>query len=1127
MENINWICKSKTVNNNIVWMCNSKKTLQTHEGVDSRFREHFESTTSVALLGTTSFSAGPVNITLGPANFGPSSSLCDDTTGYYKMAEYIFQPDWKHPSYNTDTFKGLNGKMYCDGPEYTGEWNGLYFCGTGIGPWFLGFCAVDNNGTNFMSAIQDFAKYQEFSAAFSVIIRDKSTPTNYYLFPRVAFDCNPLVPHCRIYNTTTESQAIAQYRMGYSALPDVADFPSETSFNGQSGGTPPPKGSGGVLYEVFVKPFTRPTFPFKAEPKKSTFTPLPDDLQAQTILWYDAADPNGDGSEIPDDTPLKKWVDKSPNKLNLVRAPVCPHDDSKLNLDMNDGEYTANRGDFDAQGNIVHKWKNRLPRLKANFKNGLSVIRFNGNNGFSRPHASGPCVDPNWNKFYASGIGQIKDQASLTGHSIFIVHYQTEYGPHDGCLFSVADCRIGTSQHVPVLYGYNRGGQDAASYIVDNYYILNKWVISSVVKFKSSNKPSHKIFANGTQVNQNWNVGNHNNYDPTSRPDIWDFGFIRRWDNGTSIGCGGTNPNAASGFTGDIAEVICFPVELSDADRVRVETYLAKKWNLSSEMNIPLPTDDPKAGFSISTPTTIFGTTDNAVQLFTNPSFTPPEPVVSSFCVGYSNARNGQPFRMSYSPDGLTNWQVSPSTSLFGTQVFSAVYNGKMWIAGTCCGSPNSVSGMLSSTDGINWTPIKSDGLAYSIPTEYSCRKICWGNNRWVAWLEGMIYASTDGIKFRRGRNSPNLNCISYANGLFLGGANAQIFKSVDGIKWKPTGVLEGRHASYSQTSDMVFFNNMWIAGYAFTGNQGADNIIYTSTDLKTWSIQPSATELLAIQTYGSGVYCLCTNGKVVVAGLANINKHCILYSTDGTNWKKTDVEFFGCTIASSITWNGKYFIATIWLQQAFRPDENFFNVYSADGISWKNSPEATKFNPAGFVFIASQNILPYNPLPPDNNFPVGSYTSEKLKTIGPSTVQSIKVPSGLEAVLYQNNNMTGNAISITSNAPDLSKLTDTLNSSFNWNKQMQSMVVRNYVPIKVGSTVSLITDKPIGILFPSSAGTVVQITGSNAQVADYNNPGLLYWYNLSDLQVIATPSLAPALAPAFSPALLSPAPSS
>ena len=165
-----------------------------------------------------------------------------------------------------------------------------------------------------------------------------------------------------------------------------------------------------------------------------------------------------------------------------------------------------------------------------------------------------------------------------------------------------------------------------------------------------------------------------------------------------------------------------------------------------------------------------------------------------------------------------------------------------------------------------------------------------------------------------------------------------------------------------------------------------------------------------------------------------------------------------------------------------------------------------------------------YNPLPPDNNFPVGSYTSENLKTIGPNTVQSIQVPSGLEAVLYQNNNMIGKAISITSNVSDLSKLT----SSFNWSKQMQSMVVRNYVPIKVGSIVSIITDQPIGILFPGSNGKVLQIIDTNAQVADINNPGLLYWYNMGDLQVatVLAPSLAPSLSPSFSP-YLSPAPSS
>jgi len=1100
MENINWICKAKTVNNNIVWMCHKK------------IKEHFESTSGVTLLGTTSFYEGPINITLGTANFGPSSDLCKDTTGYYKMAEYNFQPDWKHPSYNTDTFKGLNGKMYCDGPEYTGEWDGLYFCGTGIAPYFLGFCAIDNNGKNFMSAIQDFAKYQEFSGAFSVIIRDKNAPGNYYLFPRVAFDCNPLIPHCRIYNTTIEFQAISRYRMGYPGIMDIFGFESETSFNGQSGGNPPPKGSGGVIYEVFVKPFTRPTFPFIPEAKTSNFSPLASDLQARTILWYDAADPNGDGSNIPDNTPLKKWVDKSPNKLNLVRAPVCPYDDSKLNLDMNDGEYTANRGDFDAQGNIVHKWKNRLPRLKASFKNGLSVIRFNGNNGFTRPYGSGPCADANWNKFYPSGVGQIKDQGSLKGHSIFIVSFQTEYGPNDSCIFGLGDCRIGSSQHVPAIIGFGRSSLtgDAASYMVDNYNILNKWVITSVIKFKSSNKPSHKIFANGTQVNQNWNIGNHANYDPTTRPDLWDFSYIRRWDDGLSIGCAGANPNAYQGFSGDIAEVICFPEELNDADRVRVETYLAEKWNLKSAMNIPLPGTlgaalgagaGSGAGAGPSSEPT------NAVQLFPTTNFANKEATISSFCIGYVPSRNERPFQMAYSPDGLTNWQVSPSSDKFGNQFMGCAYNGSMWIA--CTQNNPSKCGMLSSTDGINWNPISSNGLAYSLPKEYNAFGICYGNGLWVVRATGGTYVSKDGISFSRGRREYNFNCVVYLNGIFLAGDNAQILMSTDGKKFTPVGVLEGQHRSYSSTIDIVFFNNMYIAGYVFTGNQGADNIIYTSTDMKTWSIQSSATKLLDIQTYGNGVYSFCTNGKVVVAGLANINKHAIIYSTDGINWQKTNSDSFGCTYCGSITWTGKYFVAHMFLQQAFRQDENFKTVYSADGITWNNSPDALAFNPSGFIFSASQNMKPYGSGKVNNTFGVGKYSGSKLQSISPKSLQSIKVPSGMQALLYQNGDFTGLGVSITADTPDLSTIADRKNNGFKWNNQMQSMIVQTHTPLpkNLSGTIPklmLISPDPNSFLSIVAGAKLTRIDGDDYLFVDPNNPDNTFWYNAADLYVSA-----------------------
>jgi len=1094
MENINWICKAKTVNNNIVWMCHP------------RIKEHFESTSGVTLQGTTSFYEGPVNITLGTANFGPSSDFCKDTTGYYKMAEYNFQPDWAHPGYNTDTLKGITGKMWIDGPQPNGQWGGLDFCGSaveGVG-WGVFFNSIDNNGKNFMSAVQDFTKYQEFSAAFSVIIRDKNTPTNYYLMPRVKFNCNPLVPAVSIQNTTFEQQAY-KYGINYNtAFMDVFGFPSETSFNGQSGGNPPPKG-GSTVYEVFVKPFTRPTFPFTPEAKTSNFSPLPSDLQAKTILWYDAADPNGDGSTLPDDTPLKKWVDKSPNKLNLVRAPVCPYDDSKLNLDMNDGEYTADRGDFDAQGNIVHKWKNRLPRLKSSFKNGLSVIRFNGNNGFTRPYGSGPCADENWNKFYPSGVGQIKDQGSLKGHSIFILSYQTEYGPEDGVLFSVGDCRIGSSKDVPAIVGFGRSSltQDAARYLVDNYNIFNKWVITSVVKFKSSQKPSHKIFVNGTQVNQNWAF---QNYDPTNRPDLWDFSYIRRWDDGLSIGCAGANPNAYQGFSGDIAEVICFPEELTDDERVKVETYLAQKWNLTSSMNIPLPgAPAPGAGTgsgagSSSEPT-------NAVQLFPTTNFATSEATISSFCVGYVPPRNGQPHQMAYSADGLTNWKISPSSSQFGNQFMGCAYNGSMWIA--CTQNNPSKCGMLSSTDGINWSPIPTNGLAYGLPKEYNAFGICYGNGLWVARATGGTYVSSDGINFSRGRREYNFNCVVYLNGIFLAGDNSQISMSTDGKKFTPVGVLEGQHRSYSSTIDIVFFNNMYIAGYVFTGNQGADNFIYTSTDLKTWSIQSSATKLLDIQTYGNGVYSLCTNGKVVVAGLANINKHAIIYSTDGTNWQKTNSDSFGCTYCGSITWTGQYFVAHMFLQQAFRQDENFKTVYSQDGITWNNSPDALAFNPAGFLFSASQNMKPYGSGKVNNTFGVGKYSGSKLQSISPKSLQSIKVPSGMQALLYQNGDFTGLGVSITADTPDLSTVTDRKNNGFKWNNQMQSMIVQTHTPLpkNLSGTIPklmLISPDPNSFLSIVAGAKLTRIDGDDYLFVDPNNPDNTFWYNAADLYASA-----------------------
>ena len=172
MEKIEWICKSVTKNNKVEWKCSPK------------IREHFESTSSTALLGTTVFSA-PVNITLGPASFGPTTDLAKDTTGFTKLGEWTLVIQDGTPAMNNEFFEGktkglmvYNGdRNITDWSKWPNEWGYRYQT-----PMLTG---IDKNGFNAGAAIFEFQNYQEFDTLkYTMIIRNKS---NHRIFKSIKF----------------------------------------------------------------------------------------------------------------------------------------------------------------------------------------------------------------------------------------------------------------------------------------------------------------------------------------------------------------------------------------------------------------------------------------------------------------------------------------------------------------------------------------------------------------------------------------------------------------------------------------------------------------------------------------------------------------------------------------------------------------------------------------------------------------------------------------------------------------------------------------------------------------------------------------------------------------------------
>ena len=142
------------------------------------------------------------------------------------------------------------------------------------------------------------------------------------------------------------------------------------------------------------------------------------------------------------------------------------------------------------------------------------------------------------------------------------------------------------------------------------------------------------------------------------------------------------------------------------------------------------------------------------------------------------------------------------------------------------------------------------------------------------------------------------------------------------------------------------------------------------------------------------------------------------------------------------------------------------------------------------------------------SSFGIGRYTNSQLQKIGPKALQSIKVPSGLVALIYQNADFTGYGKAISADTPDLSKVTDTKNTGFNWSNQMQSLIVQPYValPTSISDSmpkISLVAPDPNSFITAVSGAVLTRIDDKSYLYVDPNNKDNIFWYNASDLQII------------------------
>jgi len=358
--------------------------------------------------------------------------------------------------------------------------------------------------------------------------------------------------------------------------------------------------------------------------------------------------------------------------------------------------------------------------------------------------------------------------------------------------------------------------------------------------------------------------------------------------------------------------------------------------------------------------------------------------------------------KMAYSYDGI-GWNDISNT--FGTSCNAVAWSGSQWVAG---GSDPSGNTLLYSYDGFNWTRANGTNLFTD------CYAVAWKNGSWIAGGSGTdsLLVSEDGINWQIVINAEGLllTCYALANGktlpntaalppdiptnpiVLMGGNDAVIASSVDGITWSPilsagtvfpdatcyallwdgsiwVAGLEGSPFTLGYSYDGINWNgspsgsslltsycdalasdgSLWLAG-----GFGISNRVLTSRDGITWSANASANSVFDT----SACFALAYNGSQWVGG-ANSSTNRIGYSADGSaNW-------FGSASGNALfpeyvagfAWNGQ-----IWV--AVGDYQNTGIAYSSNGINWlpaATPPDSDYFNTVaynGTLFVAGGGIV-------------------------------------------------------------------------------------------------------------------------------------------------------------------------
>jgi len=267
-----------------------------------------------------------------------------------------------------------------------------------------------------------------------------------------------------------------------------------------------------------------------------------------------------------------------------------------------------------------------------------------------------------------------------------------------------------------------------------------------------------------------------------------------------------------------------------------------------------------------------------------------------------------RPGPLAYSSDGITWTRVNINKTNLLENIFLgdtffediAYGNGKFVAVGSSDGRLNTGGKIAYSSDGINWTDVKTKTFK-----KESIRNIVYGNGMFVAAADGIMAYSSDGIywtaikKFPFKRKNGN---FTYCGGKFFVLEDSKIAYSPDGIYWSK---MENPFKKYA-INNLVYGNGKFVA----VGNDykaGNSNIAYSSDGMNWKEATNDIYVPIFLENKNIDNVLAYGDGKFVIAGKGGK----MAYSLDGITWITiADSALNSSDINDIVYGNGKFFVA-------------------------------------------------------------------------------------------------------------------------------------------------------------------------------------------------------------------------